>query len=304
MTILQLKCLITVAQFMKITEASRQLGITQSFVSKQISSLEKELGISLFYRTTHTLSLTPECVDILPYAEKIMNEYAKLETTSISCQKFPEQKLLTIYSIPVLPQYGIIDKIIQFGNDNPDISIHISEGSVPETLISVDHQDADLGIVRTKNLKDNIYNIYPFLEDKYVILVNKHHPLANLKEVTMDLFIRDKFLLMNDKYYLPFYKEIMQEISPYLDITYTRMRLTTIKTYIQKNLYVTLLPSQMACYPSLSGMRAIPIKNSPSFHMAMITKKGIDIPYKCRELIDYIMKEYKNYSPHMNDTCS
>lgn len=297
MTILQLKCMLTVAQFMKITEASRQLGITQSFVSKQIRALEKELGVSLFHRTTHSLSITPECVEILPYAEKIINEYAKLETASINCQKSPEQKLLTICSVPVLPHYGIIDKIVQFGDNNPDTLIHISEGSVSEALISVDHQDADIGIIRTQNLKDNVYDIYPFLEDNYVILVNENHPQAYLKEATMDLFIHDKFLLMNDTYYIPFYKDIFQEISPYLNITYTRMRVTTIKTYIQKNRYVTILPSRIACYPDLAGMRAIPIKNCPYFHMVMVTKKGTEVPYKCREFIDYILAEYKNYSP-------
>jgi DNA-binding transcriptional LysR family regulator len=40
------------------TRAAERLGLSKSVVSRHVSALEKELGVQLLYRSTHTLSLT------------------------------------------------------------------------------------------------------------------------------------------------------------------------------------------------------------------------------------------------------
>ena len=59
MTIFQLECYYALAQSLNFTQTASQQYITQPALSRSISSLEKELGIKLVNRTTHTVSLTP-----------------------------------------------------------------------------------------------------------------------------------------------------------------------------------------------------------------------------------------------------
>jgi DNA-binding transcriptional LysR family regulator len=49
-----------VAQFESITGAARSLGMPISTVSRRLSVLEAELGVSLLRRTTRRVSVTPQ----------------------------------------------------------------------------------------------------------------------------------------------------------------------------------------------------------------------------------------------------
>lgn len=59
MNLSQLQTFSTVCLTMSFTEASRQLNLSQSAVSRQILALEAEIGTPLFHREHSTISLTP-----------------------------------------------------------------------------------------------------------------------------------------------------------------------------------------------------------------------------------------------------
>ena len=58
MELRQLKYFVKVAQTLNFSEAARALCVTQSTLSQQIKSLEQELDIELFQRSSHSVSLT------------------------------------------------------------------------------------------------------------------------------------------------------------------------------------------------------------------------------------------------------
>ena len=55
MNLQQLESFIQVAENLSFARAAEVMNITQSAVSRQISSLENELGASLFHRSTRTV---------------------------------------------------------------------------------------------------------------------------------------------------------------------------------------------------------------------------------------------------------
>ena len=72
MNTIQLECFIAVAQHLNFSRASEELKITQPAVSHQIRTLEEELDVKLFKRTSKEVSLTPEGIQFLPDAELIL----------------------------------------------------------------------------------------------------------------------------------------------------------------------------------------------------------------------------------------
>ena len=58
MNTVQLECFLAVADNLSFARAAEQLHITQPAVTHQISSLENELNVKLFRRTTRTVALT------------------------------------------------------------------------------------------------------------------------------------------------------------------------------------------------------------------------------------------------------
>ena len=72
MNTVQLECFLTVAEYLNFSKASRALKISQPAVSHQIQTLEEELGVKLFNRTSKSVSLTHEGNLFLPDAQLIL----------------------------------------------------------------------------------------------------------------------------------------------------------------------------------------------------------------------------------------
>lgn len=72
MNTVQIECFLAVSEHLNFSRASEALKITQPAVSHQIQTLEEELGVKLFKRTSKSVSLTPEGIQFLPDAELIL----------------------------------------------------------------------------------------------------------------------------------------------------------------------------------------------------------------------------------------
>ena len=79
MTIQQLKYIIKIVECGSITEAARQLYISQPSLSAALKELESEFGIELFYRTAKGISLTAEGTEFLSYARQVIEQTQLLE---------------------------------------------------------------------------------------------------------------------------------------------------------------------------------------------------------------------------------
>ena len=62
----QLECFVQVADNLNFRRAADELHLSQSTVSKQVASLEEELGGALFVRTTRDVALTAFGASFLP----------------------------------------------------------------------------------------------------------------------------------------------------------------------------------------------------------------------------------------------
>lgn len=59
---MQIESFLAVAKHLNFSKAAAELYLTQPVLSRRISKLEGELGVTLFDRTQRTLKLTPEGV--------------------------------------------------------------------------------------------------------------------------------------------------------------------------------------------------------------------------------------------------
>ena len=106
----QLECFMSVANFLNFSRAAEQLRLTQPAVSHQINTLEDELGVKLFHRTSKSVRLTQEGFQFTHYAGEILKlsdlsrarmKQARKETLQrvvVGCRNTGELRLL----VPVL----------------------------------------------------------------------------------------------------------------------------------------------------------------------------------------------------------
>lgn len=104
MNTVQLECFVSVAEYLNFSRASEALRISQPSVSYQIQTLEDELGVKLFSRTSKSVELTAEGIRFLPDAISILktllsakerlNKHEHLILFDVGCHDHTELRIL------------------------------------------------------------------------------------------------------------------------------------------------------------------------------------------------------------------
>ncbi|MBV7396906.1 LysR family transcriptional regulator [Mameliella sediminis] len=81
MNIIHLEAFIATAALGSFSAAARQLNISQPTVSARVAALEKEVGSKLLLRTRQPLRLTQRAIEILPFAEQIVEASGQISDT-------------------------------------------------------------------------------------------------------------------------------------------------------------------------------------------------------------------------------
>lgn len=79
MTLQQLKYIIAIVECGSITSAAQKLLIAQPSLSKSVSELEKEMGITIFCRNNRGVYLSEEGSRFLSYARQVVEQAELLE---------------------------------------------------------------------------------------------------------------------------------------------------------------------------------------------------------------------------------
>lgn len=125
------------------TLAAEDLNLTQSAISRALSSLEDRLGVPLFHRARQRLSLAPAGHAFLPRARALLNE---LEDAAMSVMAFGGDR--SVIRIAVLPSFGrrwLMPRLAKLHAIRPSLSFDIAARLDPVDF-AVD--PCDLAIMR------------------------------------------------------------------------------------------------------------------------------------------------------------
>lgn len=193
MDIRSLNIFMEVAELGSFTKAGEKLGYSQPTVSFQIKQLEKELGVSLFDRIGHTVSLTDAGRDALRYAQHIchLSQEMLLDTAG---QREPAG-VLRLGMPDSLCDPLIAGHFHEFRIRYPKISLQIFTGDTGQLLQLLDHNEADLILT----LDDHLYNPNYVIVDEEAIdvhfVVSPENDLVQKDSVTIEELLQHPFLL-------------------------------------------------------------------------------------------------------------
>ena len=80
MRLQQLRYIIAIAESGSINAVAHSMFISQSSLSVAVRDLEREMGIRIFNRSTHGISLTSDGVEFLSYARQVVEQADLLES--------------------------------------------------------------------------------------------------------------------------------------------------------------------------------------------------------------------------------
>jgi len=122
-------CFEAAARHESYTRAAQELALTQSAVSRQITSLEAFLGMPLFRRTRHGVALTAGGAD---YARQIARQLDTMERDTLDAMaRQGHGGSLQIAAVPTFATRWLIPRLPEFATRHPDITVHIETRTRP-----------------------------------------------------------------------------------------------------------------------------------------------------------------------------
>src|ERR1700734_1339954 len=113
---------------------AKERGIGQPAVSKQISSLEEELGTELIHRTSRSIVLTESGRDFYESALRILDDFESAASRIGRGQTAPKG-LIRVTVPPTFARLHMVSKLPAFFAAYPDIAVEMAASESPATII-------------------------------------------------------------------------------------------------------------------------------------------------------------------------
>lgn len=301
MTLQQLKYIIKIVECGSITEAARQLYITQPSLSTAVKELEEELGIEIFYRTNKGVSLTTDGSEFLSYARQIIEQAELLEQRYMG--KKPSKKLCSIstqhYAFAV---NAFVELLMDLDVDEYEFTLR--ETRTYEIIEDVKNLRSEIGIIYlsdfnekiiTKILKENhlVFNLL-FEADPHVFISSKH-PLAGKPSVTLGDLDNYPFLAFEQGEYNSFYfsEELLSTV-PRKKTIYVSDRATLFNLLIGLNGY-TICSGILCSEFNGDNIIAVPLISDEKMRIGWIANEKSNLSSLALEYISRLKKVIREY---------
>jgi Transcriptional regulator len=191
MQIESLKVFCDLAETESFTKAAQINDVTQSAVSQQISSLERQFKSLLIERSKKKFRLTREGQVLYDFSKQIIQTYDALHSKLQEIKDIISGtiRVATIYSIGLhdLPPY-----IKHFLKDYPTVHVHVEYRRANQVYEDVLGNVVDLGLVAYPT-RDPKVEVISLRKDPLVLICHPQHPFAKMKSAKLKTLSGQKF---------------------------------------------------------------------------------------------------------------
>lgn len=177
----QLRCFVTAANELHFGRAAQRLDMLPSALGRHIKMLEQELGVSLFSRTTRSVSLTEDGATLLRQARALLQQAEAIAQGFRERRHVASARRFRIGAIDSAAA-GLMPALLHdLGAAHPDISVQLVEEKTVRLLPKILSGALDLAFVRPPERIDARLEFLPLLQESAVVAVAQKHRLAQRK---------------------------------------------------------------------------------------------------------------------------
>lgn len=146
MELRHLRYFVAVAEELHFGRAAERLHMAQQPLSRQIRSLESEIGVALFHRTKRTVRLTEAGQAFWQEAQKTLEQAEHAIAIAQRIGRGEAGQLRVGFTGPILN--SVLPMVIrQFKSRYPDIQLDLKRLSTEEQVLALHNQDIDVGLL-------------------------------------------------------------------------------------------------------------------------------------------------------------
>ena len=110
------------------TAAAQELSLTQSAISRQLKTLEEQIGAHLFAREGRALVLTPAGRD---YVVQVRDILMRLGSASVAAGANPKGGALNLAILPAFGMHWLAPRLADFASAHPEVTVNLSTRLAP-----------------------------------------------------------------------------------------------------------------------------------------------------------------------------
>ena len=282
MTLQQLKYVDAVAETGSISEAARQMFVTQPTLTESIRSLEEELRVAIFTRSSRGMSVTREGEEFLASARQILDDAAQIQEKytgkavrrpqfAVSCQHyaFAVEAFMKVVKACGAESYDFTLRETVTSEIIDDVARHRSEIGI--LYLSKRNERAISKILKKEELAfDELFSAKPH------VFLGKKHPLAKKKLIKPNELDDYPYLTYEQgvENALYFTEEVMPAIDRKKNIR-VRDRATMTKLLLGLDGYTVSSGANSKMYSS--DIVAVPLKLDDTIRVGLIHCSGIPL---------------------------
>lgn len=171
---------LVLSKALNFSRAAANLYISQSVLSKHIQDMEQELGVTLFFRTTHGVTLTNAGRLLAQKAEALIDQCNRA-VSLLQISNFPIQGNIRIACALELAQSAHMQIFVRrFQERYPDIFVDfdVKAGGMPERLLHTQVYDFIFSPCEYQNMPESIH-VHPVASHGTYVALYPGHPLLS-----------------------------------------------------------------------------------------------------------------------------
>lgn len=169
MNLEQLRAFVEVANVGNFTRAAEQLHLAQPSLSRQIGSLEQDLGAELFRRARGGSTLTTAGESLLPLARRMLADADSVRRELAELAGL-ERGRVRLGATPTLCISLVTEVLSAFHAAHPAIELHLSEQGSWRLLDELAAGELDLALITTSDAPASRFDVTPLLAEELVVI--------------------------------------------------------------------------------------------------------------------------------------
>lgn len=192
----KIETFLAAAENLSLSDTARQLHLSQPAVSHQIKSLEKELDVTLFIRSSTGLQLTEAGRLMLPWARRLLHDTRNLREmmSSLNDEVIGELRIAcsTTAGKYILPQLAG-----RFCQHYPGIRVRILACGPEQAALDLLEGEAHIGVVSSE-IDDSSLESQEFFRDTITLIVAANHRWALRKSIEPGELLEEKVIMREE----------------------------------------------------------------------------------------------------------
>lgn len=284
----QIKGFYYTTRFRSISEAAKIMNLTQSTVTLQIQSLERDLGLKLFRRDSKPITLTEAGEEFYKLACPLMQEFESVVDKFLNSRNKSEEKTINIAVHHIAISYLMPRIIGIFKKSNPESKIIIRNIPFSEAIKRIKDNKIDLAFYPSFINDSEIKHLDTISYDP-ILIMNKNHPLSQREIKSLsDLKNFDLIRIDNNLIILPLFEEAIKKYNLRGSIEFENGNWEMLKHFVKDNDFVAVVSTICLDENDKNLVTKNLSKFFPKMNYSIIHKNGVILRSSVKDFITAI----------------